>query len=155
MPSKNDYTKGLSYVAQTPSFLKNFGKPPASPEAGPSGGRAALPERPSDGRWAGGSDDEDEDDEWGTRFGGGGDEGPQVVVLKEGRHLTAEQVKRERKRGERSFNLALTGSRRKSFSIPSADCIARQTAHCCSSLTASKRPYQHVNQRFQIQAEHI
>lgn len=32
-------------------------------------------------------------------FGGGGEEGPQVVVLKEGRHLTAEEIKRERRKG--------------------------------------------------------
>jgi hypothetical protein len=36
-------------------------------------------------------------------FGGGGEEGPQVVVLKEGRHLTAEEVKRERRRGWSMF----------------------------------------------------
>lgn len=99
--SKND-TKGLSYVAATPAFLRNFGKPQSPPRrAGESstGGRAALPERPNDGKWAGGSDGEEEEDEWDAKFGGGGDEGPQVVVLKEGRHLTAEEVKRERRKG--------------------------------------------------------
>ena len=65
-----------------------------------------MPSRPRDGEWAGGSDEEKEkelgsDDEWGDVYGGGGDEGPQVVVLKEGRHLSADEVKRERRRGTR------------------------------------------------------
>lgn len=105
--NRND-SKGLSYVAATPSFLKNFGKPPSPPRGrftpgeSSNGGRAALPSRPEDGKWAGGSDneDEEEEDEWDAKFGGGGDEGPQVVVLKEGRHLTAEEVKKERRKGE-------------------------------------------------------
>lgn len=77
------------------------------------GGREPLPERPKDGEWAGGSDGEDDvdgrkrrrkmahdsDDEWGDVYGGGGDEGPQVVVLKEGRHLSEAEVRRERRRG--------------------------------------------------------
>lgn len=104
--SRND-SKGLSYVAPTPSFLKNFGKPPPSPPSASTGGREPLPQRPKDGEWAGGSDDEgkdgSEDDEWGETFGGGGEEGPQVVVLKEGRHLTGEEVKRERRRGVSGF----------------------------------------------------
>ena len=104
-PTKNEYSQGLTYVANTPAFLKNFGKP-RSPSPDRSG-RAPLPERPREGKWARGSDDEggggeeEEDDEWGQTYGGGGrgEEGPQVVVLKEGRHLTAEDLKRERRRG--------------------------------------------------------
>lgn len=107
--SKNDL-KNLTYIPQKPAFLQNFGQPKRpSPPPGRSGsrreGRDDLPSRPTDGEWAGGSDDEHNgkgegsDDEWGETFGGGGDEGPQVVVLKEGRHLTAEDVKRERRRG--------------------------------------------------------
>jgi hypothetical protein len=104
--SKNDL-KNLTYIPQKPAFLQNFGQPKRpSPPPGRSGakreGRGDLPSRPSDGEWAEGSDAEKEDgsdDEWGETFGGGGDEGPQVVVLKEGRHLTAEDVKRERRRG--------------------------------------------------------
>jgi hypothetical protein len=103
-PSKNAYSKGLTYVAQKPSFLANFGKPASPPRAASSGrpGREPLPERPKDGEWAEGSDGEkeEEEDEWGEVYGGGGDDGPQVVVLKEGRHLTEEEVKRERRRGE-------------------------------------------------------
>ena len=123
MPQKGmsrNAASGLTYVANTPSFLKNFGKAPASPphsdrfegqraESSGRPGREPLPERPTDGKWAKGSDDEggaaeSEDDEWGEVFGGGGDDGPQVVVLKEGRHLTAEDVKRERRSGKRSLN---------------------------------------------------
>jgi hypothetical protein len=104
MPSKNQISNGLTYVAQTPSFLRNFGKPASPPRTARGEGRGdALPERPSEGKWARGSNDGDaseEEDEWEARFGGGGDEGPQVVVLREGRHLTEEQVKRERRRGE-------------------------------------------------------
>jgi hypothetical protein len=104
--NKND-SKGLSYVAATPSFLKNFGQPAAPPRrAGESSnsGRADLPSRPNDGQWAGRSDGEDSEDEWDKKYGGGGDdEGPQVVVLKEGRHMTAEEVKKERRKGESVF----------------------------------------------------
>ena len=102
--SKNDL-KGLTYVAQKPAFLTNFGQPtPSTSSGGRRGGgdgREPLPSRPDDGEWAGGSDNEGggSDDEWGDVYGGGGDEGPQVVVLKEGRHLSADEVKRERRRG--------------------------------------------------------
>ncbi|ODO05772.1 hypothetical protein I350_04833 [Cryptococcus amylolentus CBS 6273] len=99
-PTKNQYSQGLTYVAQKPSFLQNFGAPPASTSGRP--GREALPERPSEGEWAGGSDieDEDEEDEWSRALGGGGDEGPQVVVLKEGRHLSRDEIERERRRAK-------------------------------------------------------
>lgn len=114
MPSKNDTAKGLTYIAQKPAFLANFGQPartsppPGRDRGGRNGedGREALPERPSEGKWAAGSDDEREegsDDEWGERFGGGGDDGPQVIVLKEGRHLSGDEVKRERRRGRSCF----------------------------------------------------
>lgn len=107
--TKHQYSAGLTYVAQKPSFLQNFGKPqvppPSSSSASSRGGREPLPERPDEGRWASGSgdesaeqDEEEDDDEWGDVFGGG-EEGPQVVVLKEGRHLTAEEIKRERRKG--------------------------------------------------------
>ncbi|ORX40803.1 hypothetical protein BD324DRAFT_647711 [Kockovaella imperatae] len=112
--TRNQVSNGLTYVANTPSFLKNFGKPPPSPppaerfdhsESSGRPGREPLPERPRDGKWAKGSDDEkddtnnpDSDDEWGEIYGGGGEDGPQVVVLKEGRHLSADEVKRERRR---------------------------------------------------------
>lgn len=124
-PTKNQYSQGLTYVAQTPSFLKNFGQPkspspPPPPQSSSSAavsrsGREPLPERPREGKWARGSDtgsdvdvdardtngkeeEKEEEDEWGETYGGDED-GPQVVVLKEGRHLTAEELKRERRRG--------------------------------------------------------
>lgn len=123
-------SKGLTYVAQQPSFLRNFGKPLSPPPKPGRGGvvregREAVPSRPKEGQWAregsgSGSESEDEfgrrrpkgkgreegedvepeeEDEWGEVYGGGGDDGPQVVVLKEGRHLSAHQVKQERRRG--------------------------------------------------------
>ncbi|WVQ72716.1 hypothetical protein IAR50_002276 [Cryptococcus sp. DSM 104548] len=97
--TKNQYSQGLTYVAQKPSFLQNFGAPPASSSSGRPG-REALPERPSEGEWARGSDDEDdeEEDEWSRALGGDGDEGPQVVVLKEGRHMSRDEIERERRR---------------------------------------------------------
>lgn len=106
-PSKNAYNNGLSYVASKPKFLQNFGQAPLSPPrrgGGSGSGREALPERPKDGKWAAGSDDEGgggngSEDEWGEVFGGDAD-GPQIVVLKEGRHLSKDEVQRERRRGE-------------------------------------------------------
>lgn len=89
-PTRNQINQGLTYVAQKPAFLANFGKPPPSE-------REPIPTRPDDGEWAAGSDEEE--DEWDARFGGGED-GPQVVVLKEGRHLSADEVARERRKGE-------------------------------------------------------
>lgn len=86
----------LEYVAQKPAFLANFGAPPKA-----EGRRDArdLPSRPKDGEWAAGSDGEDEEeDEWEAQFGGG-DDGPQIVVLKEGRHLSKEEVEKARGKG--------------------------------------------------------
>ena len=70
------------------------------------GGREAIPERPREGKWAAGSDDdedgkkrrtrggaEEEEDEWTQRYGVG-DDAPQIVVLNEGKHLSAEEVRR-------------------------------------------------------------
>ncbi|WOO81956.1 uncharacterized protein LOC62_04G005468 [Vanrija pseudolonga] len=88
----------LEYVAQKPAFLANFGAPPKA-----EGRRDArdLPSRPKDGEWAAGSDDEgdEEEDEWEAQFGGG-DDGPQIVVLKEGRHLSKEEVEKARGKGD-------------------------------------------------------
>ena len=114
-PTRQQVSAGLQYVAQKPAFLQNFGHAPVSPPPGRRGessragaagqggsGREPLPERPREGEWAKGSDDEggDEEDEWEQMYGGG-DDGPQVVVLKQGRHLDADQLRRERNRGER------------------------------------------------------
>jgi hypothetical protein len=78
-------------------------------------GREPLPERPREGKWASTGDDEeerdefgrivrkedkgedDDEDEWDKRFGGGADDdGPQVVVVNEGKHISAEEFKKER-----------------------------------------------------------
>ncbi|EIW66258.1 hypothetical protein TREMEDRAFT_70186 [Tremella mesenterica DSM 1558] len=103
-PTRQQYSSGLTYVAQKPSFLQNFGKVPTSPphqNGQSSNNREPLPSRPREGRWAKGSDNEEEDpgeeDEWEESYGGGED-GPQVVVLKQGRHLNADELKRERQR---------------------------------------------------------
>ncbi|KAJ9107607.1 hypothetical protein QFC21_001066 [Naganishia friedmannii] len=141
-PSKGQFSRGLTYQEHhVPKFLQQMRQQVNGNAAGghrrtrnddddeapivsnrrsaspPSkGGREAIPERPRDGKWARGSDDEDdpkagagrksgrksadgeEDDEWSQRYGGG-DDGPQIVVLNEGKHLTAEQV-RKAKLGE-------------------------------------------------------
>jgi hypothetical protein len=76
-----------------------------------------MPERPREGKWAGASDDEDdagrqikgkgkiddaaEEDEWEARWGGGQDgDGPQIVVLKEGKHLSEAEVAAAKRGGE-------------------------------------------------------
>ncbi|KAI5455355.1 hypothetical protein NCC49_000169 [Naganishia albida] len=104
----------------------------ASPPAS-RGGRETLPERPREGKWAEGSDDEeqggkkrkgdDEDDEWAQRYGGG-DDAPQIVVLNEGKHLSAEEVKRVKEGNtagdsfdtiaaqNKSLHTAITGKRK-------------------------------------------
>ncbi|WRT70881.1 uncharacterized protein IL334_007880 [Kwoniella shivajii] len=136
-PSKQQLSN-LSYVAVKPKFLQNFGKPPSPPPPSSASsssrfqvdprndGREAIPSRPKEGRWAGGSDDEgdndprlknggkgggeggeeESDDEWGETFGGGGEEGPQIVVLKQGRHLSKDEVNKLRRkaRGEPSLS---------------------------------------------------
>lgn len=141
-PSKGQFSRGLTYQEHhVPKFLQQLRQQVNGNAAGghrrtrndeddeapsvsnrrsaspPSrGGREVIPERPRDGKWAKGSDDEDEaesgagrksggkgvdgeeDDEWSQRYGGG-DDGPQIVVLNEGKHLSAEQV-RKAKSGE-------------------------------------------------------
>lgn len=132
-PSKGQSSRGLTYQEEhVPKFLQlmrqqvNGGtsghrrtdgddeapnvvsRRSASPPS--RGGREAIPERPREGKWADGSDNEDggkgaggkrgakgagneEDDEWTQRYGGG-DDAPQIVVLNEGKHLSAEEVRR-------------------------------------------------------------
>ncbi|KAK4685908.1 hypothetical protein P7C73_g4228, partial [Tremellales sp. Uapishka_1] len=143
-PTNQQISKGLSYVASTPSFLRNFGKPQSPKREVATDGREPLPERPRDGKWARGSDDEgdergkkgeESDDEWGEVYGGGGDDGPQVVVLKEGRHLTEEEVKRERRRGT-SLKLAVFNSRTERTLI----CVSFKAAGIPSPEPEKKKP---------------
>lgn len=83
-----------------------------------TGGRAPLPSRPSEGEWAEPSgssgkrkaayDDEGED-EWTRKYGGapgaaGDEDGPQIVVLNEGKHLTQEEVREARGKWTIAFN---------------------------------------------------
>jgi hypothetical protein len=101
---------GLTYTpAKTPSFLKAFqaqlagAPPPGSKDAyGASDGRAALPGR--EGRQTSEEREEQErleGDEFG--WGEGGDDAPQVVVLKEGKHLSLEEMEDERRKGTSPF----------------------------------------------------
>lgn len=100
-PSRAQLSSRLSYSQNTPAFLRKFsnrvagvpdedededdefeydgsGRPPIPK-------RPAIPERPSD---QAGSADEDD-----------GDERPQVVVLKEGKHLSQREAENERRKG--------------------------------------------------------
>jgi hypothetical protein len=132
-PNNNQFRNGLTYSARVPAFLQALKKQVDGSGSGsrPRDGRSESPvrlrkgrdhisERPRDGQWAGGSDEEggekdefgrarrrspkgkgkasdDDEDEWDKRFGGGqDDDGPQIVVVNEGKHLTAEQYQQER-----------------------------------------------------------
>lgn len=105
---------GLTYTpAKTPSFLKAFqaqlaGAPPpgsrddfgsrSATELGEDGQRAALPGRA--GRQT--SEEREEQERLdGNEFGWGegGDDAPQVVVLKEGKHLSLEEMEDEQRKG--------------------------------------------------------
>jgi len=88
-PSKNQL-RGLTYQDNKPAFLRNIatalsGSAPASSD------RPPIPTRP--GR--SGDDDNDDDDE---PFDNNdyGEEAPQIVVLNEGKHLTAEEAEVEK-----------------------------------------------------------
>ena len=101
-PTRAQLSSRLTYQAQVPAFLQRM-------QRGAGGGRRddnyddddefeydgsgrppiprrpAIPERPEDEQ---GSADEDD-----------GDEKPQVVVLKEGKHLTEREAENERRKG--------------------------------------------------------
>jgi Domain of unknown function (DUF4604) len=101
-PTKHQLSARLSYSQHTPAFLRKFqsrvsGLPDddsdGDPEFGDDGSgrppiprRPPIPERPASNP---GSEDEDRDDE-----------APQVVVLKEGKHLSAREVENEKRKGE-------------------------------------------------------
>jgi hypothetical protein len=102
-PTKHQLSSRLTYSQSTPAFLRKLqsqvsgfpdddsgdenqefeddgsGRPPIPR-------RPAIPERPADDP---GSGEEDLDDE-----------APQVVVLKEGKHLSAREVQNEKRKGE-------------------------------------------------------
>lgn len=99
-PNRHQLSSRLAYQAHTPAFLQRLqgrlnetgrdeedndeyeydgsGRPPIPK-------RPAIPERPDDEP---GSADEDD-----------GDEKPQIVVLREGKHLSEKEVENERRKG--------------------------------------------------------
>jgi hypothetical protein len=101
-PTKHQLSARLAYSQNTPAFLRKLqsrisGIPDEdsdeSPEFEDDGSgrppiprRPPIPERPSSDP---GSGDEDRDDE-----------APQVVVLKEGKHLSAREVENEKRKGK-------------------------------------------------------
>lgn len=99
-PTRHQLSSKLAYQGRTPAFLQRLqnringsrdededdeyeddgsGRPPIPK-------RPPIPERPDDEP---GSAEEDNDDE-----------APQIVVLKEGKHLTGREVENEKRRGE-------------------------------------------------------
>ena len=101
-PTKHQLSARLTYSQHTPAFLRKLqsrvsGFPDEDSDEGPefeddgSGRppiprRPPIPERPSSDP---GSAEEDNDDE-----------APQVVVLKEGKHLSSQEVENEKRKGE-------------------------------------------------------
>jgi hypothetical protein len=101
-PTKHQLSARLSYSQRTPAFLRKLqsrvsGVPgddsDEDPEFEDDGSgrppiprRPPIPERPASDP---GSGDDDRDDE-----------APQVVVLKEGKHLTAREVENEKRKGK-------------------------------------------------------
>ncbi|KAK7044070.1 hypothetical protein VNI00_007786 [Paramarasmius palmivorus] len=110
-PTRAQLSSRLAYQQHVPAFLQKLqnkiagapddeeeedeweydgsGRPPI-----PRRPRPAIPERPADNP---GSEDEDD-----------GDEKPQVVVLKEGRHLTEREAENIRRKGSRTSVLSYT-----------------------------------------------
>lgn len=105
-PSKQQL-KGLAYVGKQPSFLRNAAAALSGQtgSSGSSGSRAPIPTRPE-----GYGDDEDDAasdrDDW--DLDRGDDEAPQVVVLKEGKHIGKDEVDRIRAEGELTRSTMLT-----------------------------------------------
>lgn len=97
-PSKQQL-KGLAYVGQQPAFLRNAMTALAGRPSSGSNGRPAIPTRPE------GYEDEEEQasdrDDW--DLDRGDDEAPQVVVLKEGKHIDRDEVDRLRADGALFF----------------------------------------------------
>ncbi|GAA5959832.1 hypothetical protein JCM8115_004872 [Rhodotorula mucilaginosa] len=91
-PSKQQL-KGLAYVGKQPSFLRNAAAA-LSGQTVSSGKWAPIPTRPE------GYGDDDQDDAASDRddwdLDRGDDEAPQVVVLKEGKHIGKDEVDRIR-----------------------------------------------------------
>ncbi|WWC72752.1 uncharacterized protein I206_106716 [Kwoniella pini CBS 10737] len=123
--TKQQYSTGLTYISNKPKFLQNFGLEQSSTTFNSEIEKEEInerqnniPSRPKEGKWSNGSDDEkekqqlSEEDEWEENFGGGGgggnlnEDGPQIVVLKKGKHLNEDEFKKLRKKikGESSLS---------------------------------------------------
>lgn len=106
-PTRHQISSKLGYHARTPAFLQKMkrrvegkadededeeyewdgtGRPPIPR-------RPSIPERPEGDPGSAGEDDEDE--------------APQVVVLKEGKHLSAREVQNEKRQGTVGVHVAL------------------------------------------------
>lgn len=98
-PTNHQISARLAYNAQTPAFLRRMqnrvsGQPDEEDDdefeddgsgRPPIPRRPAIPERPDDDP---GSAEEDD-----------GDEAPQIVVLREGKHLSGREVENEKRKG--------------------------------------------------------
>ena len=121
-PTKHQLSARLSYSQNTPTFLRKLqsrvsGFPgddsDENPEFEDDGSgrppiprRPPIPERPASDP---GSGDED-----------GDDEAPQVVVLKEGKHLSAREVENEKRKGKFETLRGATQARRASNNLSSS-----------------------------------
>ncbi|KAG8958164.1 hypothetical protein FRC03_009386 [Tulasnella sp. 419] len=88
-PTRNQYSRGLGYSAHTPAFLlrlqERVGGSARPDDLELDDGRPPIPTRPE------GESSGDEEDP---------DEKPQVVVLKEGRHLSAREAENEKRKAK-------------------------------------------------------
>lgn len=110
-PTRHQYSNKLSYQAHVPAFLQRLqnkvsgaadededdeyeyhgsGRPPIPK-------RPPIPTRPDDDPGSLNEDDQD-------------DEAPQIVVLKEGKHLSEREVENEKRRGECALPLSHASS---------------------------------------------
>ena len=106
-PTRAQLSSRLAYNAQTPAFLRRFqnhvnGNADSDEEEGDpeweevGGGRPAIPRRPKDDRPP---IPTRPDDDPGSTDEEAGDEAPQIVVLKEGKHLSEWEVENEKRKG--------------------------------------------------------
>ena len=110
-PTRAQLSSRLAYQSQTPAFLLKLQRKVAGQQEDdedepqyedwddgsgrpPIPRRPAIPQRPDDDP---GSADEDD-----------GDEAPQIVVLKEGKHLSERDVENEKRKGEHSTAVCST-----------------------------------------------
>lgn len=108
-PTRAQLSSRLAYTAQTPAFLHKLQRKIKGQESDedepsyedyddgsgrpPIPRRPAIPQRPDDDPGSAGEDD--------------GDEGPQIVVLREGKHLSGLEVENEKRKGKHEPNRIL------------------------------------------------